>query len=244
MDHTHEKLVDTSIDGNPTEGTFDNLRLRFVFRRKSSNDQRRDRAAISDGNPLVYALKKMNGFTIMPMYLNMLYRRADEIVDGMKPDLAADWLVDVPSSKPLCRTFMLRCAQILEISPIPPGFLRKRTVAEVLSDFDQGLPDFQHRRDERLLKNELGVLRKVKQDEVFQMKHVTEIKARPYFQPFTPEGDIAALAGQTILLIDDLAATGTSVSSVAQCLRSHGVIVREGVTLLSTLDARHPRDDH
>ena len=58
IDHSHQVLVDTSIEGNPTEGAIDGLRLQYVFHRKPTKGYDRD------GNPLVYAFKEINGYRI------------------------------------------------------------------------------------------------------------------------------------------------------------------------------------
>ena len=60
--------------------------------------------------------------------------------------------------------------------------------------------------------------------------------------PFTLEGDPAIVEGKTVILVDDLVATGSSMTSVARCMRHHGANVRSGISLLSTLDAYSPRE--
>ncbi|HEY0123925.1 MAG TPA: hypothetical protein VGC14_19625 [Rhizobium sp.] len=68
------------------------------------------------------------------------------------------------------------------------------------------------------------------------MKEVAK-PMRRFFQPFTVSGEVPALEGQRIALIDDLVSSGTSIISVAECLRAQGVIVERGVCLLSDLNA-------
>ncbi len=121
------------------------------------------------------------------------------------------------------------------------NFLRKRTIGEVLSDFDDGIPKLGI-RDAKIFKSELGLLRKADNDEIFQMKAVRNTKARQFFQPFTLDGDPSIVEGKVVILVDDLVATGSSIVSVADCLRSHGATVRNGISLLSTLDAYLPRE--
>jgi hypothetical protein len=233
IDHSHQELVDTSIEGNPTEGAIDGLRIQYVFRRKTTKGHDRD------GNPLVYALKEMNGYRMQPMYHQMLYKRADEILAAFVGDLDVDALVDVPSSKPLCRLFATRVAEVSGLPLVESNFLRKRTVGEVLDAIDASFPQFTKDRDKRAFKAELGQLRRAKRDTDFQMKEVAK-PMRRFFQPFTVSGEVPALAGQRIALIDDLVSSGTSIISVAECLREQGAIVERGVCLLSDLNAVRP----
>ncbi len=230
IDHSHQELVDTSTEGNPTEGAIDGLRLQYVFRRKTKKGHDRD------GNPLVYALKEMNGYRMQPMYHQMLYKRADEILTAFVGDLDVDVLVDVPSSKPLCRSFAKQVSKASGLPLVESSFLRKRMVGEVLDAIDAGFPQFAKDRDERAFKAALGQLRRAKRDTDFQMKEVAK-PMRRFFQPFTISGEVPVLEGQRIALIDDLVSSGTSIISVAECLREQGAIVERGVCLLSDLNA-------
>lgn len=242
VDHTHQQLVDTSLEGNPTEEVLDELHIQYVFRRKAIRDHKGTPPTFGDGNPLVYALKRMHGYSIQPMYEKMLFTRATEVLGAIKETVEADFLVDVPSSKPLCRTFLDHSSKALELPTIYSDFLAKRTIGEVLSDFDDGLPDFHSKNEERGFKDQLGKLRKAPPETVFQMKSVDNTKVRHLFQPFDVTGDISHLEGRTVLLVDDLVSSGTSVTSVAKCLQKNGVIVRQGICLLSSLSAQRSHD--
>lgn len=230
IDHSHQEMVDTSIDGNPTQGLIGALRVQYVFRRKTTKGHDRD------GNPLVYALKEMNGYRMQPMYHQMLYKQADKILATFVGELDVDVLVDVPSSKPLCRKFATKVAHASGLPLVESTFLRKRTVGEVLDGIDANFPDFSKNQDKKMFSGVLGQLRRVKPEIDFQMKEVSK-PMRRFFQPFTMSGEAPALEGQRIALIDDLVSSGTSIMSVAQCLSEQGAIVERGVCLLSDLNA-------
>lgn len=236
LDHSHQDMVDTSIEGNPTVGTISGLQLHYVFRRKATRGHDRD------GSPLVYALKEMHGYRMQPMYHTMLYSRAEEILAKFVGDLGVDLLMDVPSSKSLCRTFAARVAQVSGIPLVQSTFLRKRTVAEVLEVVDADFPVIAREPDQHAFKRELGKLRRADVDTDFQMKEVSK-PMRCYFQPFIVDGVVPALGGQRIALVDDLVSSGTSIVSVAECLRQTGAIVERGVCLLSDLYAASRRGD-
>lgn len=235
VDHSHQDLVDTSTEGNPTEGMIGTLRVQYVFRRKTTRGHDRD------GNPLVYALKEMNGYRMQPMYHRMLFGRADEILAAFVGGLDVDLLVDVPSSKPLCAMFAVRVSEVSGLPLVRSTFLRKRTVGEVLDGIDAGFPLFAKDRDEKAFKAELGRLRRTKRDINFQMKELSK-PMRRFFQPFTFDGQIPAFDGRRVALIDDLVSSGASIISVADCLRGQGAIVERGVCLLSDLNAVRPSE--
>jgi hypothetical protein len=228
LDHSHQGMVDTSIEGNPTEGVIGGLRLHYVFRRKTTRGHDRD------GSPLVYALKEMNGYRMQPMYHSMLYNRAEEILATFVGDLAVDALMDVPSSKPLCRTFATCVAKVAGLPLVQSTFLRKRTVGEVLDVVDADFPAFAKERERHAFKGELGKLRRADSQSGFQMKDVSK-PMRRFFQPFIIDGETPPLEGQRIALVDDLVSSGTSITSVAECLRHTGAVVELGVCLLSDL---------
>ena len=232
IDHTHQEMVDTSIEGNPTEGLIDGLRMQYVLRRKTTKGHERD------GNPLVYALKEMHGYRMQPMYRRMLDARVDEILAAFVGELDVDALVDTPSSKPLCAEFAGRVAQVSGLPLVRSTFLRKRTVGEVLDGIDAQFPLLSKDRDARSFKHELGKLRRAQPESDFQMKEVP-MPIRRFFKPFAMASEAPALEGQRIALIDDLVSSGTSIISVAVCLREQGAIVDRGVCLLSDLKARH-----
>jgi hypothetical protein len=237
INHTHQDMVDTSIEGNPTEGLIGGLHMQYILRRKTTKGHDRD------GNPLIYALKEMNGYRMQPMYHRMLYARVDEILAAFVGELDVDALMDTPSSKPLCAAFADRVAQASGLPLMRSTFLRKRTVGEVLDGIDAEFPPFVKDGDAQSFKRELGQLRRARPESDFQMKEVS-VPMRRFFQPFAMAGEAPALEGQRIALIDDLASSGTSIASVAACLREQGAIVNRGVCLLSDLKAsRAPRHD-
>ena len=182
INHTHQEMVDTSVEGNPTEGLIDGIRMQYVLRRKTTKGHDRD------GNPLIHALKEMNGYRMQPMYRQMLDARVDEILATFVGELDVDILMDTPSSKPLCAEFACRVAQVSGLPLVRSTFLRKRTVGEVLDGIDAEFPLFAKDRDEQSFKRELGKLRRARPESDFQMKEVPR-PTRHFFQPFAMDGE-------------------------------------------------------
>jgi hypothetical protein len=126
FDDTHQRRVDTSLDANPSRGRVDDVRFHFIFRRNRTGDLDRD------GNPLIYALKGMNGYRIVPMYRQMFLRWAEVLAGKIAPGLEVDFVMSVPSSYPFCEEFAKALSRWLAKEHLQPDFLAKKTVGEVL----------------------------------------------------------------------------------------------------------------
>ena len=92
LDQTHEKRVNTSLEANPTSKKLGGVVVHHVFRRNKTGDLDRD------GNPLIYALKGMGGYSIMAMYRTQILTRAREIVTKCTDLQGTDYVMPMPSS--------------------------------------------------------------------------------------------------------------------------------------------------
>lgn len=231
IDHTHQERLDTSIDNNPTTASIDGLELTFVFRRKSS------RKEDGDGNPLIYALKKIRGYSIVPMYERMFFDIAEEVCEKFRENINADYLMPVPSGHGVCGDFCGMLSQWFDIPSLEPDFLGKKTISQILQEADESGAKISetHERSYRML---LGRLRKADGDNEFQMKEV-DVKLRQYFNPLMAIRETPELSEKRVLIVDDLMSSGTSLRCVAAILRERGAIVSQGVCLLSDLSVKH-----
>lgn len=89
---THEELVDTSLN-NPTVKTIKGIKTIMLFKRKKSLNKE-----LSDGNPLVYALKGIKGWSISKEDRKVIMDRVQKIIE--KIDIF-DTIIVMPSSNPL-----------------------------------------------------------------------------------------------------------------------------------------------
>jgi hypothetical protein len=213
INHRHENGVDTSLDGNPSRGHLKGIPLVHVFRR-NHNGSRRD-----DGNPLIFALKGMRGFSITPFWEKQLMKRAVQIISSASEDFAEiDYCMPVPSSSPLCGKFAALVAHTLEKPIIDPTFLRKMKVGEVLAEVKANPP-----RVRLGLKvaftSQLSTLERTDQNREWQAKEV-DISIRHLFHSFILEGEAPPLADRHVLLVDDLFATGSSILSLRQVVQN------------------------
>lgn len=208
----HEHRVQTRADRRPSLCRVDGVEVRCVLRRTKAGDDR------NDGNPLIYALKRLHGYTMDPAEVRKLHRRA--VLIGRRAVLPGqfDVVVPAPSSSPtvarIARAIRLRVGGAAIIADV----FRKATVREALA----AAPDPLHVpvRDRDAYKSALGRLRKAQAAKLFSMKDI-DVRARPYFQPIMLDPDARLRHGQRIVIVDDLLASGRTIACGAELLQRY-----------------------
>lgn len=228
FDDTHQKRVNTSLQDNPTVSQVGGIKVRHVYRRNRTGD--RDR----DGNPLIYALKGMNGYSIVPMYRTMFMNQAAEILTTFVDELRVDAIVPVPSSKAFCGEFTALVGQVAGIPVVQPDFLGKRTVAEMLAQYGDKLPDGLSGTALKSYKSQLADWRRLSGGQLVSMKDL-DTHIRPYFDPLAMRGDATHISGLRVIIADDLVSSGASISATALRLQDVGAEVVSAVSFLSGL---------
>lgn len=212
FDDTHQRRVNTSLDANPTVQMLDDIRVHHIFQRNNDGDLNRD------GNPLVKAMKGMDGFRIMPIYRTQFMTRARLIVEGFAGDLEVDAVLPMPSSYGFSREVAELLSDVTGKELIEPSFLRKRTIGEMLAQYDGNVPDDLNKKRRDLFKHQLGVWQGAAPGQLVSMKRI-DPKIRSCFQPLCLTEDVPDLGDRRILIVDDLLATGSSIVGVASLLR-------------------------
>lgn len=186
-----------------------------IFRR----NQRGGRA--DDGNPLIYAVKKLNSFTITRHWESWLFRRALDIVTKQKADLAGfNVCIPVPSSSPFCGRFADLIADHLGIDVIVPDFLQKRTIGDVLAEALANPPKVRRGLQDPFAK-QLQTWGAVNGAATYQAKDVP-VALRKLFKPLEATGEAPNLQGFKVLIVDDLFATGSSLLTMRELLEGLG----------------------
>ncbi|WP_282153958.1 phosphoribosyltransferase [Ruegeria atlantica] len=228
FDDTHQRRVDTSLDKNPSKGRVGNVDLRFVFRRNRTGDLDRD------GNPLIYALKGMNGYGIVDFYRRKFFKRAEDIVNVFAHEVDADFVMPVPSGYSFCSEFAEELSGWLGLPFLSPDFLDKKTVGEALADAKANPVNIKNKRTKRLYTSQLYQWQHMDSGQHVAMKELDK-KIRGYVRPMKLIGDTSHLAEKKVLIVDDLMSSGTSIRCAAELLQSQGVEVNMGVFFLSGL---------
>lgn len=228
---THEHRVITAIHLNPKKskvGKNPRLDIFSIYTRTKQGDDRRD------GNPLIYGLKNMHGFTLSYASLLEFKPTFSAIVDKTLNGWSYPYVLSMPFSSRVAEQFARRIARKLGAVLINSAF-SKRTASEILADYHSRhvVPKSRHKSD---VNRVLAELAKVPPNTLFSMKKV-ENNIREYFRPLklNPHFDFAPLVGGTVILSDDLLSTGTTLLNARDALLEVKVACNQGVCLLSDL---------
>jgi hypothetical protein len=221
----HQQRVITSLKG-AHEIDLGEVRVSSIFsRRKTGRDER-------DGNPLIYALKGMRGYSITHESIRELIICAKNNLPLCLTHTPYSSVVPLPSSSGLVQILSRRLARINAGCPIISCF-DKATVDQVLA----AAPQVVEKRYRKKFVSRINALQKMEGNNIFQMKDV-EMALRPYFTPLMKNALAGNLIGADVLLVDDILGSGTSIKSAAQSLLSEGARSVSGITLMGSLD-RH-----
>jgi len=228
LDDTHQKRVNTSLDHNPTSQPFNGITVHYVFTRNKV--QKGD----GDGNPLIYALKELKQYTMVPMYRTRVMDRARDVVLKLRNDVVPDRIMPMPSSNGFVSEFADIVAAVLEKPLMDSAFLRKKTLGEMVNEYgNDPLPKMSPSQLDAY-KSQLALWRKGHPDRDVSMKDISP-KIREFFLPLTLAGAFPDIAGQRVLLVDDLMSSGSTMASAANILIEGGQCPLTGLCFLSSL---------
>jgi hypothetical protein len=207
-------LINSRIADNPVVQRVEGIQVYSVFRRVKLN------GAKGDGNPLIYALKSANGYSInienilafMPEFRGVLAKVAQHC--------KTDYVMPIPSKSLVAAMFAKRVSRCTG-GLFENSMLQKKIHKDVCNDVNLLLQSKALGRGDR---RSLDVLKRELQRSMvatFEMKRI-EHSLRHYFAPFKMKPSAAPLAG-SVLLVDDLLSTGTSLLSAKQALALQGV---------------------
>ena len=198
---SHENGVDTSIDNNPLYTKLDGHDVISIFTRKKY--QR------SDGNPLLYALKGLNGWSIDKYDINLLLKQFIRICDKIDP--IYDTIIKIPSSNELNNIFMDRINNIIKCENKILNLLTKLEADMVWMD---GV-DFKSMNSIEIEDLEVDFM---KMSEFFSFKSVRQ-NLRKYIKKIYDDNWIGAeldvadkINNKNILILDDTISSGQTIS--------------------------------
>lgn len=198
FNNTHEDIIDTSLDNNPTSYTVGNSKVYSVFKRKDSFFK-------MDANPLVYALKGKNDWKINKEDEFKIWNRFNEIILKLNNDF--DYIVVLPSSNNLNAVIAKHISKWSK-KIILPTKIQKHTVEEVsMSDIWTKLDD----KETDSLKNSLSKMN----GDFFEMKHVSASIRSKLSNIFKIEFDdevSTKVLDKRVIVIDDTISSGSSIS--------------------------------
>lgn len=226
-DPSSKDLVNSRVRDNPILQTMGDLTVYSIFRRVKT---KRDNAG--DGNPLIYALKGANGYSIDLDSITSFLPEFYAILPKAAPLVMASYVLTIPSSSKVASMFARRVARALAV-PLAPFDMSKKLHRAVCADLDllfrSGAIPKRDRRNLQAIRHDLGRSLST----TFTMKLV-DSSLRRYFSPFVIRHPEQVPQGTSVLVVDDLLSSGSSLRAARDLLRSHGVVDVKFLSLLSS----------
>jgi hypothetical protein len=203
---SHDNNVSTSIELNPTYDYINKYPVISIFKRKKSNDG-------FDGNPLVYALKGIKGWTISKRDIILLLKQFIKISE--KIEYKYDTIISIPSSKSLNNDFLYRLNEIIKCEcSITDGMFSKMEVEEVVDniEYDKMTKEEQDKMVNAISK--MGAFFTFKEVPSGLRKYIKNI----WNDNFSCHGLTYAdkINGKNILVLDDTISSGQTISTYCE----------------------------
>lgn len=225
-----EQLVDTSTTSNPNKYKLNGLVIHSVFKRLYKRDG-------GDGNHLIYALKAQKGFSISLKECGKFNPNISTILDCLLEKKSYSIILTMPSSHKVVERFGLKIKRRTSIESILiTDIFTKKTFGEVYNDLQK--IELTPKNKKTIIDLCRSIEKDVKRNpnKHFSMKNIAT-KDRKFIQPLkindTEMNKIQGIKGKSILLVDDLLATGTTLTSAHRILKELNISQDiEGICLL------------
>jgi len=217
---SHEDNVDTSLLINPTYTNIDGVDVVSIFKRKKASD------FSFDGNPLIYALKGLNGwkFKNPQSDITNLLKQFIRIVEKIQPKY--DTIITIPSTNELNIQFLHRLNKIIKSDIQITDYLNKMNIEDVYENFinwKQLKLDYGDKYDnsKRLLNKFFSNMEKTNNN-YFSYKFIKDVNLRKYITMTIYSDDEKAIEyapyinGKNILILDDTIGTGKTISEACK----------------------------
>ena len=210
-----EQLVNTSIDANPNQYKLNDLMVYGIFKRLYSRQG-------GDGNPLIYALKGQRGYSISLQECGKFNPNLSVILDRLLAQKNYEVILTMPSSHKVVERFATKInrrisANCLLITDI----FTKKTFYEVYEDLQRLPLTPKHKKDIIALRRSIERDTQRDPNKIFSMKEVNtkdrmfiHLENKPRTYRNTPKNP-----RKSILLVDDLLASGTTLTSAHNLLK-------------------------
>ncbi|MAD98323.1 hypothetical protein PULV_a2138 [Pseudoalteromonas ulvae UL12] len=236
VDHDNKEWLKTRPQGNPTKEEIGGLTIYSLFKRllASAKSRRKHRKIPGDNCPIIYALKGKDNLTTDITSIKLLRESYSVIVNSFQAEEpnGYDLIISMPSSHNISRLIGKRLANIFTAHH-SSDFLRKLTIEEALALLDRAdISVEEHKTLSHRLRKQLT-------EKGFQGDFSLKGIPVPYRSEFPPlclnNTTVVNNEPQRILLVDDLLATGTTLKTAHDLVKScypHAVV--HGASLISS----------
>ena len=224
---THQKLINTDINSNPTTSIVHNIVIHSIYKRLKTRSNQ------GDGNPLIYALKNQKGYRISRNELKKFLYSFYYILNKLLQNKSYDLILVLPSSSTVAKNVAKKVSKSLSNNLTVHDIFEKQSVSEIIEKIDISIVSNKNKLKE--LKHQLSKLQKMDKNKTFSMKNVPP-KIREYFIPLKLKAKFDFSHYKNILIVDDLLATGNSIKSARDIILTQNSKVNiEGLCLFSGL---------
>lgn len=213
VDHSHNTFCATQTTGNPTIArTRCGLEVCSLFKRLAHKKSKS--RAKGDNCPMIYALKGKEGLYTTLSDIKLLYSAANEILTGhiasRRP--AYDFIIPMPSSHQISCILARRVQRLVPTATLLQDALKKATIGDARRELahKRNIPF----RSRSAIDSLLASAEKAEGlDSPLSLKDI-RTRDRCYISPVQLTTSLPSAArGQSILLVDDLFSTGTTLTS-------------------------------
>jgi hypothetical protein len=227
FNNTHQKLVNTDINSNPTTSIIHNIKIHSIYKRVKTKSNH------WDGNPLIYALKNQKGYRLSRAEFKKFLYSFHFILNKLLEDKNYDLILVLPSSSNVAKGVAKKVSNSLTKTLNVHDIFEKQSISEVIEKIDISVVSNKNKLKE--LKHQLSKLQKMDKNKTFSMKNVPP-KIREYFVPLKLKAKFDFSHYKNILIVDDLLATGNSIKSARDIILIQNSKVNiEGLCLFSGL---------
>ena len=224
---THQKLVNTNINSNPTTSIVHNIKIHSVYKRVKTKSNH------GDGNPLIYALKNQKGYRLSRTEFKKFLYSFHFILNRLLENKNYDLILVLPSSSNIAKAVATKVSNSLTKTLNVHDIFEKQSISEIIEKIDINVVTNKNKLKE--LKHQLSKLQKMDKNKTFSMKNVPP-KIREYFVPLKLKAKFDFSHYKNILIVDDLLATGNSIKSARDIILTKNSKVNiEGLCLFSGL---------
>ena len=227
FNNSHQKLVNTNINSNPTTSIIHNIKIYSIYKRVKTKGNK------WDGNPLIYALKNQKGYRISRTEFKKFLYSFYFILNRLLEEKSYDLILVLPSSSNVAKVVARKVSSSLTITLNVHDIFEKQSVNEVIEKIDISVVT--NKSKLKKLKHQLSKLQKMDKNKTFSMKNIPP-KIREYFIPLKLKAKFDFNSYKNILIVDDLLATGNSIKSARDIILTQNSKVNiEGLCLFSGL---------